>query len=352
VWRTLIAAGTALVLGAVGVQLYAWGWSARSTAVGHRLVRQVRIERSADAASGRCTPVADGPQGVLAAPSIGLDAPVEQGTSDAVLSVAVGHDRSSVWPGAPGNAVLEAHDVSYFVHIDQLHRGSTIRYETPCATTVFSVTGHRIVAQGSPVDDTASATLTLVTCWPTDALWFTPDRYVVSATEVGVQRTSPRTLDVSAAVGAGVEPHVPAPAALVAEGLTLGSYSVPMGTLTIAGSPDPTWVESPAPLLDQDAAVEAFIAGVKAATQDHPAWWHAIAPTVTMPVALTGVPNPSYASALDVTVAASGTRALGVTLTTTMVVRGGPDPGQYAVTVVTAISHGTLTVTGWTLVPS
>jgi len=290
-----------------------------------------------------------GPQGLLEAPAIGLVAPVEQGTTNAVLSVAVGHDPYSVWPGSAGNAVLEAHDVSYFVHIDQLHAKDVLRYVTPCATYEFSVSGHEIVKQGSTVYDTKAATLTLVTCWPTNALWFTPDRYLVTATETAVIRREPRSLKVPAAVGPTVMPTVSAPPALVSQGLTLQNYSVPMGTMTIVGSPSASFVESPGPLLDQDAAVEAFIAGVRATTENRMSWWHDIAPGVPPPSALVGAGNPSYLTALDVTINASDAHASSVELTTTVSILGGRAPGKYAMVVRDTISHGRLFISSWSL---
>jgi sortase (surface protein transpeptidase) len=48
----------------------------------------------------------------LTIPALTLAAPVEEGTDDAELDVAVGHDPQSVWPGANGASVLLAHDVS------------------------------------------------------------------------------------------------------------------------------------------------------------------------------------------------------------------------------------------------
>ena len=123
--------------------------------------------------------------GLLEAPKISLTAPVQQGTSDAVLNVAVGHDASSVWPGTDGTAVFNAHDVSYFLNIDHLSAGDRLVYQTACNEYDFVVQGHAVVTAGSPVYNTPGPSVTLVTCWPTNALWFTPDRYVVTAVEVG-----------------------------------------------------------------------------------------------------------------------------------------------------------------------
>src|SRR6185437_16130897 len=68
------------------------------------------------------------PDGLLEAPVLGLVAPVLEGTGDAVLDDAVGHDPESAWPGGQGTSVLSAHDVTWFSHIDRLKPGDEIRY--------------------------------------------------------------------------------------------------------------------------------------------------------------------------------------------------------------------------------
>jgi len=348
-YRLLIGLGILSILATAAWWTNATLWTRHSNTVGHQLIQEIKVKaRNASDSSARCTVSRSGPQGLLEAPAIGLVAPVEQGTNNSVLSVAVGHDPYSVWPGSAGNAVLEAHDVSYFVHIDRLHPKDVLQYVTPCATYEFSVNGHQILKEGTTVYNTNAPTLTLVTCWPTDALWFTPDRYLVTATETAVIRRRPRSLKVPA-VGPAIEPTVAAPPALVSQGLTLQTYLVPMGTMTIVGSPLARFVESPGPLLDQDAAVEAFIAGVRATTENRISWWRDIAPGVPVPSALVGAGNPSYLTALDVTVTASGSHVSSIELTTTVSIQDGPAPGRYAMTVHEAISHSKLYITSWTL---
>ncbi|MHB8682685.1 MAG: sortase domain-containing protein, partial [Acidimicrobiales bacterium] len=61
-----------------------------------------------------------------------MTAPVEQGTGDAELNVAVGHADSTPWPGTPGTSVFLAHDVSYFALIANLQPGDVINYEANC----------------------------------------------------------------------------------------------------------------------------------------------------------------------------------------------------------------------------
>ena len=123
--------------------------------------------------------------GILTIPALDLTAPVEEGTDDQELNVAVGHDPQSVWPGVDGAAVFLAHDVSYFVHLDQLKPGDVITYQTACNTVKFQVSSQQVVPAGSPVSNTTDPSLVLDTCWPPNALFFTPDRLLIRATEVG-----------------------------------------------------------------------------------------------------------------------------------------------------------------------
>jgi sortase A len=358
-----------VVAAALTWQVRAVVWTTHSDRVGHALVVKEQRARASVARAARggratggasaCTTsttvagaTATGPEGLLVIPAIGLTAPVEQGTGDAQLDVAVGHLPTSAMPGATGNAVLEAHDVSYFVNIDRLTAGDTIRYETPCATYTFAVQGHQVVQQGSPLFDTPGPTLSLVTCWPTDALWFTPTRYLVTATEVQSTATTGRHNAVGGIPASATPPTVPAPAALAAEGLTLATNSVPMGTLSVVGHPRPSWVEGPGPLAVQDAAVASFIAGTKALAQNQLGWWNAVAPGVPPPAPFVGSRITGYEAGLDVTVDATGTAATSVQLTDTATVEGGSRPGAYRVTVVQGVSQGRLVITSWAFTPA
>ena len=368
----LIAVG-ALLVAAVGAwQLYATLWMAHSARVGTSLVhhflqnhalsapvttpaRPVTNRSAATPSTATLAACKSGAgartavHGLLEIPSIGVVAPVEQGIGDAQLAVAVGHDPHSVWPGEAGNAVLMAHDVSYFATISKLSPGATIRYVTPCTTYVFHVAGHAIVTQGSPVYNTTTPSMTLVTCWPTDALWFTPDRYLVTATEVSKGPTGASTAHYLTATP---PPSVPVPSQLAQQGVTLSTYSLPMGTFTLAGSPNPAWAQTTSPLLVDGSAIEAFIAGVKSLTENRLDWWQAIAPHVAPPAVLVGAHNPGYLTPMNVIEHASGAGATSVTLSVTVTVSGGTRPGRYALAVRTAIRAKTLTITSWTMTPA
>lgn len=358
-YRLLIVLGALVVAAAAAWQVNAWVWSAHSSRTGKALVHHFLNEnslsspKSPQAPAGEATLAScatasgsDPVKGLLQVPKIGLTAPVEDGVDDAQLDVAVGHLPGSVWPGDTGNSVLEAHDVSYFVNLSQLAAGDTVRYVTPCITYTFSVKSHAVVQQGTPVYNTSTPTLTMVTCWPTNALWFTPQRYLVSAAMVSSSLTRSSGQSYVANQPA---PSVPVPAELAAEGVTLETYSVPMGAMALAGAPDPQWTQSTNPLLVESSAVKAFIAGVRSLTQDRLDWWDAVAPGVPPPPALRGAPNPSYLSPLDVTITADGMQATTVALSTTVRLSGGPTPGRYTVQVTETITKGTLVVTAWTL---
>jgi sortase A len=361
-YRALMAVGVLLVAAAVTWQVRATLWTTHSDRVGRSLVTKLENARRQAAAAPKkkgtgtapcaATTSAGGPAGLLVIPAIGLTAPVEEGTDDAQLNVAVGHVPASVWPGTTGNAVLEAHDVSYFVNIDQLKAGDTIKYETACTTYVYTVQSHQVIKQGSPVYNTGSPTLSLVTCWPTNALWFTPSRYLVTATEAKTTAHKKAVPVGGTLPSSATPPNVPAPAALAAQGLTLATNSILMGTMSVAGQPDPTWVEGPGPLAVQSAAIHSFIGGVKSLEQSQLGWWGALAPGVAVPGPLVGARITGYDASLDVTLTASGTDATGVQLTDTATIAGGSAPGRYVITVVQAVTGGQLLITSWSLHPA
>ena len=362
-YRLLMATGLLLIAAVVAWQVNATLWTTHSTRVGKALVHQFLKNRSlstpvtggsgggsATLASCNEGGSSDPVRGLLQIPKLNVVAPVEEGTGDDQLNVAVGHDPYSVWPGQAGNSVLEAHDVSYFVGLPKLTAGDVVQYVSPCTTYVFQVNGHTVVTQGAPVYNTPGPTITLVTCWPTNALWFTPDRYLVTANLVSQSSTSEGA--ARKYLTAASPPTVPVPSALASQGVTLATYSLPMGSFSLQGTPDPAWAQTTNPLLVETSAVEAYIAGVRSLTQNRLDWWRAIAPSAPVPQQLVGAGNPGYITPLDVVVTAAGTEAKSVSLTNTVTISGGSAPGRYAVTVTETIHNGTLTISSWTLQPT
>ena len=343
-----VGVGLALVWGALGVLGYQLGWRIHSTHGQDTLLRSAK--NSLDHRKGSCNPSIpnhDGQlTGVLSMPKLSVTAPVEQGTDDAELNVAIGHADSTPFPGTAGTAVLLAHDVSYFANIDKLGVGDLVEYQVGCNTDVFKVTGHTIVKAGDAIPPVAGDGLVLDTCWPTNALWYTPNRYLVEAQEVSV-KTSKKSTSSSAPQTWATDYTTPAPPELVAQGLTLTTNTAPMGTLQLTGTPDSAWAQSPAPLAVENAALAAYFGGLHAANQHRSDWWSDLAPGVAMPPALSGASISAHDAPLNVTIAAAGSTPTTVTLSTVVGLSGGSAPGTYDETVTEVIRGLSVVITNW-----
>jgi sortase A len=359
------ALGVALIWGALGALGYVAGWQlhahrANGTLVdaAQSLVHHARSAKRIHHAPAAC--VVGAPQsgqlaGLLSIPAIDLTAPVEEGTTDAVLSVAVGHDASSVWPGEDGTAAFLAHDVSYFVHLGSLKAGDVVLYRTACSTTRFVVSRMQVVAQGTSLHETAAPSLVLDTCYPPNALFFTSERLLVWAKEApgggaGAGENKRATIRVPASDR--VSYSVPAPAALVAQGLTLEQNEAPMGTMTLEGATSGSWAQSPGPMALEGAALEAYFGGLHASAQQQASWWKAITvPGVAMPGTLAGGQVSGNDAPLDVEIVSAHDVPVEVVLTTVITLRGGSAPGTYAESVTASVRGGEVVLSAWSLRP-
>jgi len=306
-WRALVGL-LCLLLAAAGVA-YPLLWQHHQDAVGGALVRADRararrIERATGSGTSSCR-AQPGP-GVLDIPMLHVAAPVEQGLSDGVLAVALGHDPSTPWPGPSASSLIAGHDVGYLSADTRLRTGDTISYAEPCATLHYTVVAHEITVPGQQVTLPPGGGIVLDSCWPTDALWFTSQRYLVIARYVSTTRGPGRPV-------AAAPPSVPTvslPPGLAATQLTLTTNSWPMGTLQVTGSPSPSWTASQAALDAQAGALELLFGLRHALTTGRSGWLGALAPGVTVPAWLADTP----AAQLDVTESVTGTEVLRVTL--------------------------------------
>lgn len=350
-----VVLGVALLWGALGVLGYRLGWQQHAARARSALLRyEPSAAGTPGAAAPSCmsapvTPVTDGVlAGALTIPKLAVRAPVESGTSDQVLDDAVGHFDSSPWPGQHGVSVFLAHDVSYFGHLGQLQPGDQLSYQSGCTIYTFTVVGHQLVKNGAPIPSVPGTAVVLDTCWPTDALWYTPDRYLVEAVQsqvsVGSQPAAAAQPQTATAYSGTASPS------LQQTGLTLESNEEPMGAMSFLGSPSPQWTQSPAPLALEEAALSDYFGGYHAATSRNPAWWNSVAPGVPMPAALAGSrPGLSSASPLDVTITAAGSQPSTVLLHTVLPLYGGGTPGIYRVDVTEAVHGTTVSITNWEL---
>ncbi len=106
--------------------------------------------------------------GILEIPVLGLIAPVQEGTNQDTLKVAVGHfSESSYWNG---NVALASHNRSQYVHyfenINQLQIGDEIIYKTKFGIRIYSVYESNIIDETdwSVIENTSENIITLITC--------------------------------------------------------------------------------------------------------------------------------------------------------------------------------------------
>lgn len=121
----------------------------------------------------------------LAAKGGDVELIVLEGGSGRTLAFGPGHLSASVMPGEVGNSIIAGHRDTHFQFLKGLNRGESLLLEMPDGRHhVYRVTNLDVVdsRRGSIILDTDGAMLSLVTCYPFDAIDAGgPMRYVVSA---------------------------------------------------------------------------------------------------------------------------------------------------------------------------
>ncbi|ACU53044.1 peptidase C60 sortase A and B [Acidimicrobium ferrooxidans DSM 10331] len=313
-------ASLGFVLAGLGTAGIVWPvtWLQHAEARGTVSIR--RVVRS------ECDAVPAGAIGVLAIPSVGVVAPVAQGLAQATLAWAVGHDPSTPLPGELGVSVLAAHDVSYFASNATLRRGAAVLYAQGCRTYVFTVADRLVLHPGQLIPPPGPRGLALDSCWPSDALFLTPDRLIVTARLVAITRGDRLTL-ASTGVTPSLPAGVPQPPNLFASGW-LG------GTLTILGAASVRWRDSRAPMAWEAEALASLSAARVGLAQD--ARWTSL--VVAAGTVRTGLLLAPYTSGTPVSVreVVLGDRVLSVAVTVTL--------GGNPLTVTEVPSAGTLRI--------
>lgn len=194
-----------------------------------RAQRKGLRSQGAVAAPKSSVPLSGQPVAVLRIPTISVDATIVAGTTDWNLASAPGWVMSTALPGQAGTAVVAAHNATFFRHLNRLQPGAVINVTTDQGTFQFTVTRHAVVRTGSLVINTVRPTLVLEACYPLDALYLTPYRYLVYA-KLAQSRLAPTSLPApssewpyQAAIPASVSARYP---------LGLSQNSLQMGTLS------------------------------------------------------------------------------------------------------------------------
>ncbi len=325
--RTVI--GIVLVsIAIVGVAYPLW-WNNRSTQGAKRIlhhdISQIQRVNSHSSNAGRACLAQPGP-GILSIPSLSLTAPVEQGLEDAVLNVAIGHDPATSWPGPSSAALFAAHDVSFFSHLNQLAPGAIITYTVPCATYTFRVEGAQVTSPGAPISVPNQGALVLDTCYPPNALWYTPDRYIVTASYISTQ---PEVAQITTNLGSSPPPMAnytfAAPTNLAPQDLLLANNSQEMGQLTFTGNPSANFQQSNDPLSVEAVGLQGWFAVLHTIEDDQPSWWKSFAPNIPFPQGLAGQQLKST-SPLEISEDITGSTPNSITLT------GGENSKTFTVT--------------------
>lgn len=106
------------------------------------------------------------------------------GSTDAIIAFGPGHLVQSAFPGQPGNSVLIGHRDTHFNLLKDVKKGQLIEVETEHGATLYKIENIRIAheSQVDLVEKTTESTLTLITCYPFDAVQAgTEHRLIVSA---------------------------------------------------------------------------------------------------------------------------------------------------------------------------
>lgn len=106
--------------------------------------------------------------GILEIPAINLVAPIQEGTDEEILKVAIGHfSESSFWDG---NVAFASHNrsqyVQYFENIHKLKAGDEIIYKTKLGTKTYEVYESTVIeaTDWSVIENTSENIVTLITC--------------------------------------------------------------------------------------------------------------------------------------------------------------------------------------------
>lgn len=179
-----------LALALVGVaQVAAGSWIHAKAWLGQRLIAAAWQVGRVHAQAPRPWPGADiRPIARLTVPARGVELYVLEEASMRSLAYGPGHVSGTALPAHRGNAVVVAHRDTHFAFLRSLELDDVIDVEDGRgAAAQYRVREVHVVDQGETrvLDPTDTSQLTLITCWPFDAVQpGTPLRYVVVAQRI------------------------------------------------------------------------------------------------------------------------------------------------------------------------
>ena len=125
----------------------------------------------------------EAPQAVLRIPKLHLEVPVYEGSDERTLNLGLGRIIGTAKLGEPGNTGIAGHRDGFFRRLKDIEPGDRLELMLPRRTDHYSVTSIVITSPDdvSVLEPTATASLTLVTCYPFYFVGSAPRRYIVQA---------------------------------------------------------------------------------------------------------------------------------------------------------------------------
>ena len=126
--------------------------------------------------------------------AIGLDAMVMEGTDAKTLRRAVGHISGTPMPGQQGNVAIAGHRDTFFRALRNIREDDGITLTTLAGSYGYRVDSIKVVEPDDTavLDNTNTAILTLVTCYPFYFVGPAPQRFVVRAHRISAETLEPR----------------------------------------------------------------------------------------------------------------------------------------------------------------
>jgi len=120
----------------------------------------------------------------LMVPRLDVDQIVLAGDNGRALAFGPGHRFGSALPGEAGNSLISGHRDTHFGFLKELRIDDTVLVQDQAGVVHrYIINAYEVVDESTPLEEVSGQQLTLVTCYPFDAVIpGGPLRYVVTAT--------------------------------------------------------------------------------------------------------------------------------------------------------------------------